>query len=91
MFTKLFNDVCQKFNITVPASERNGSTNASNVTAEYWGGDYGGGSGGYGGGGGNGGGGGGWNRGAAGTIDAGTRLGWIFGSVAGAFVLNLML
>jgi uncharacterized membrane protein YgcG len=87
-FIKLFDEVCQKFNISVPAPERYGSGNGTNVKAEYWSNGNGG-SGGYGGGGG--GGGGSWQHGAASSVTANALLLWIFGSVACAITLNFIL
>lgn len=91
VFTTLFDEVCQKFNISVPASADNGTAHGTNVTAEYWGsgsGDYGSGGGGnYGGGGG---GGRGW-RGAASSVNVGTQFGWIIGGVTCTIALNALL
>ena len=90
MFIGLFDEVCDKFNISVPATGGNGSSDGDGgeVRAEKWtmgdGGNYGGGGGGYGGGGG----GGSWRSGAAGR-DA--LLGWAFGGGACAVALGVML
>lgn len=89
MFIGLFDEVCDKFNISVPATGGNGSSDGGEVRAEKWtmdgGGSYGGGgSGGYGGYGG----GGSWRSGAA-SSDA--LLGWTFGRVVVcAITLGLM-
>lgn len=87
MFIGLFDEVCDKFNISVPATGGNGSSDGGEVRAEKWtmddSGSYGGGGGGS-----NGyGGGGSWRSGAA-SSDA--LLGWTFGSVLCAITLGVM-
>jgi len=89
VFIGLFDEVCDKFNISVPATGGNGSSDGGEVRAEKWTMDDSGSYGGGGGGGGNGyGGGGSWRSGAA-SSDA--LLGWTFGSVACAIALGIML
>jgi len=93
VFTELFDEVCQKFNISVPATQGHGSSNETHVKAEYWSNDNGG-SGGYGGSGsgsggyGGNGGGGSWQRGAASSVAANALLMWLSGSVACATALK---
>lgn len=97
VFIGLFDEVCDKFNISVPATGGNGNGSSSggdagDVRAEKWtmdnSGSYGGSSGG---GGYNGGGGGGsWRSGAASSVAGDGVLGWIFGGVACAITLGIM-
>jgi hypothetical protein len=95
VFIGLFDEVCDKFNISVPATDGNGngsSSDASEVRAEKWtmdnGGSYGGsGGGGYSGGGG---GGGSWRSGARSSVAGDALLGWALGGVACAITLGLM-
>lgn len=83
VFTELFDEVCDKFNISVPATASNGSSDGGEVRAEKWtmdnGGSYGGS--GYGGGGGS------WRSGAASSE---ALLGWTFGSVMCAITLGII-
>lgn len=87
--------MCDKFNISVPATEGNrSSSDASEVRAEAWtvddGGSYGGsGGGGYSGGGSNLGGGS-WRSVAASSVAGDALLGWTFGGVACAIALGLL-
>lgn len=97
VFIGLFDEVCDKFNISVPSTEGNGNgsrSDASDVRAEAWtvdnGGSYGGSSGGGGGGYSGGGGGGSWRSGAGSTVAGDTLLGWMFGGVACVITLGLM-
>lgn len=99
VFIGLFDEVCDKFNISVPATggDGNGSSSdggdASEVRAEAWtvdnGGSYGG-SGGGGGYSGGGGGGGSWRSGAGSSVAGDALLGWALGGVACAITLGLM-
>ena len=86
MFIGLFDEVCDKFNISVPATGGNGSSDGREVRAEKWTMDD---SGSYGGGGGSNGygGGGSWRSGAASSDNL---LGWTFGSVLCAITLGVM-
>jgi hypothetical protein len=89
VFMGLFDEVCDKFNISVPATTgENGSSDGSDVRAEKWTMDNGGS---YGGGGGGGGGGGSWRSGAASSVAVEYLLGWTFGGVACAISLGLLL
>jgi uncharacterized membrane protein YgcG len=91
VFTELFDEVCQQFNISVPATESRASSSETRVKAEYWNNDNGG-SGSYGGSGsssgGYGGGGGSWQRGAASSVAANALLVWLSGSVVCALALK---
>lgn len=89
VFTKLFDEVCQQFNITVPAAEGYSSSDIPHETTERWSNNYGG-SGGNGGGN-YGSGGGGWRGGAASNIVTDTLLGWTLGGVACVIALNNMV
>lgn len=85
VFIELFDEVCDKFNISVPATGGNESSSGAEVRAEKWtsgnGGSYGGGGGG---------GGGSWRSGAAGSVAADVLLQWMFGGVACAVTLGIM-
>lgn len=89
VFTKLLDEVCQQFNITVPATEHYNSSEIPHDTTERWSNNYGG-SGGNGGGN-YGGGGGGWRGGAASNTVTDTLLGWTLGGVACVITLNMMV
>ena len=89
VFTEFFDEICQDFNISVPATGRHASNNATNVKAEYWNNDNSG-SGSYGGSGGGGYGGGSWQRGAASSVAANALLVWMVGSVACAVSMNMV-
>lgn len=93
VFTKLFDEVCQQFNITVPAAEGYSSSDIPHETTERWSNNYGGsgGNGGGNGGGNYGSGGGGWRGGAASNIVTDTLLGWTLGGVACVIALNIMV
>ena len=96
VFIGLFDEVCDKFNISVPATGGNGSSesssDASEVRAEKWTMDDGGSYGGSGGGGGysGGGSGGSWRSGAGSSVAGDAILGWTFGGVVCAITLGLM-
>ena len=87
VFTELFDEVCDKFNISVPATAGNGSSDGGEVRAEKWTMDNGGSYSGNGGGSGYGGGGGSWRSGAASSE---ALLGWTFGSVMCAITLGII-
>lgn len=82
VFIELFDEVCDKFNISVPATGGNESSSGAEVRAEKWtsgnGGSYGGGGGGS------------WRSGAAGSVVGDALLQWAFGGVACAVTLGIM-
>lgn len=88
VFIGLFDEVCDKFNISVPATGGNDSSDGSDVRAEKWtmdnGGSYGSGGGGGGGGGGS------WRSGAGSSVAGDALFGWTFGGVACAISLGLL-